>query len=416
MRRRADAASAVVAIVFLLSACNSSSNDGDDDRSGNPIGFDTGPVGAGEQCGTRTCETGLICHAQFGYCTRACDSESDCGEVSCGIDPNGASMCLPKCGLNPYALPEYVCLEGKPVGCEDAGSEIDCAKCTCGNQLCSPGVGCIPAKEVGEPCERNDECASENCSTFAGVCRIAVGDFCDVTNCDLCRRNADWSTCSRPCEVDRDCGSGICVISETIEDCSCSSNSDCAKCRRDEMPHGYCYERCGERTCPGVCADSESGQYCKCLDCSNETPEREIGQTCETDQQCASKACLGGGVRYPDQVCVQTCATTAECAADARCVAGYCLPTCAESADCAFGGCATVELEGGAANVCDPRAPNGNSCHRNHGCRSDNCSSGCQNAYCQGECRGTAAVGEACAVDTDCDRDFCCAGICRSAC
>lgn len=202
------------------------------------------------------CPESLECNSVFGKCTRSCATDEDCGPWLCIEVDGGGSECMPECGGALRQLPNYVCVEDRPVRCEDAGDAFDCGLCSCGTARCVDGVGCQDRFAVGEACAFDRDCASNNCGK-SGECRVALGAPCTVDNCDRCMTTGDWSSCSRACTFESDCQGGACVGYEGTEGL-------------------HCYEACDESTdCPGPCDSFDDADdagvataWCECAACT----------------------------------------------------------------------------------------------------------------------------------------------------
>ena len=125
----------------------------------------------------------------------------------------------------------YACIDGTSTSCatlDDTHCEV--CGCTSNTMVCHPGGGCGPKHEVGDPCTSDVECKSNSCSTAAGVCRVAAGQACNATNCDLCRSDPPTGVlyCSRICSYDAQCNGGLCMNEGTRHSCypSCSGVGD----------------------------------------------------------------------------------------------------------------------------------------------------------------------------------------------
>lgn len=364
-------------------ACSGSEGDGD---SPGPVGGAGGAGGSeeppgelGQYCARgRGCVEGLSCHAAGEFCTQSCSTDADCPDEAVCESIGGESVCKPRC-LSLTSTTGFNCSVAVPCTSPDAS----CERCGCpAAEMCILNRCIVPA-QLGEPCAADPDCVTGNCSAVARVCRVALGDFCDETNCDRCMVLEDWSSCSRSCSGFIDCG----------------PNSEC----RGFEPNFYCYERCSDRTCPTEC-----DEICDCPECEIRQPAGPAGQPCQQDQQCASGMCFGapfGGVGQG--TCADACAADGSCAAGFQCLDQRCLPTCEAGEVCRFN-LATIQPLMCTNGVCDPRLANGGACTIDQECQSVHCM--------DGECRGASAIGESCASDGDCVEGFCCSGTCRSAC
>lgn len=301
-------------------------------------------------------------------------------------------------------------------------------------------VGCAPLSDVGEPCSRHSDCRTNNCSLFAGVCRVRLEAACDETNCDLCISNgAGWSYCSRECESTSDCPGERCLGAED---------------------RYFCRPGCGGG-CPGTCDWSrglieyyrpgagQSWEY--------SAPPRPLLAPCHSTSDCADELCINA--LYCDSslgcsgrgYCSTECESDTDCGEDGACVmlpcpdngpseqcGPRCLPRCRAARSCNSLASATCRMlpgiSGEAQEVCDPRnadyegycstaldcvslkcssvgvcipaegARNGTSCGEGSDCASGTCR--------DGKCRGTSLRGDPCSSDFDCSVGRCVSGIC----
>jgi hypothetical protein len=315
------------------------------------------------------------CLRDLQLCTVSCDEDLHCNEYlpSCGIGPDGEMVCVNSCGYGSYVCGE----DGIPVSCEWA-PETFCLECgSCPSSLrCDPGVGCVQKSLVGGPCRVDSDCHSDNCSAFAGVCRVAVGQPCTASVCDECMTSDAWSFCSRPCRATSECNGHHCLGYDPYYSCypSCSTFSDAS--------------------CPGTCIYASSGQlYCDCPDCAVLSPIREMGHGCKVDDQCATGYCYSyfciGGDCYRDGYCSATCGSDADCTNGTRCVdvpcvgsdpycGALCLPECGYGAYCIVGACRQLNALGsvGSIDVCDIKLPLDESCTFDYHCQSGSCVGG----------------------------------------
>lgn len=409
----------VALAAHFASACN---DGGEPEESG----------AIGDACRTDDdCRSDLECDLRI--CTRECSSDDDCDDTFC-VARASDQICAPGCVARDV-LPGYSCVGGRPVLCDDAGPDIDCSSCECPDGRCVPGVGCAPKAGVGETCTADADCDSDNCSRFAGICRVGLGDACDASNCDSCDVLGDWSSCSRSCQSDFECNGGLCWGSRS-------------------SGRYRCYERCSDytaRNCPVPCtyASAEAGLYCECEECTTEISLRALGVLCQIGPECATGMCLGAGkpcgvldeCTYRPGLCTQSCAEDHECGEGHSCVEGQCMRLCALDCpggdssqncqadfecddghecvenqcmprcddDCAAGQCLNFDRRGGrSVYACEPRGTPGARCSTGAMCASENCENE--------RCRGAAEPGADCVTDLNCASGACCGGVCRSAC
>jgi len=130
---------------------------------------------------------------------KSCKTDADCGsnsQLACGVTAAGEHRCVASCASPSSG---YVCIDGVPTSCEVAPAE-HCKECGCPNALrCEVGVGCMPKRAAGESCAADSDCNTNNCCSFAGVCRVPYGSACTTLNCDLCLVASNWSFCTRRC-------------------------------------------------------------------------------------------------------------------------------------------------------------------------------------------------------------------------
>jgi hypothetical protein len=269
---------------------------------------------------------------------------------------DGTQACLPECDLASL-LTGFACVDGVPTSCDRLGDE-HCAFCGCSPELtCLMGTGCVPPSDVDGPCDSDEDCRSNNCSTFAGVCRVPLGTPCSSSDCDYC---LDGWYCSRECNGQGDCQGGHCLGSE-------DSN---------RLFEYYCLPPChpaASDACHGAVCELHPDAlhyYCDCGRFSSSCPgthaPRTIGQNCRNDLQCGSAArCLG--TASGDQFfgyCSVACTSSTECGAGLACMAiapcdpnstceGLCRPTCDVADPCARGTCDNrLATDGTRIDVC----------------------------------------------------------------
>jgi len=336
-------------LIALLAACTSNK---------------PAPKGAyGELCaGAEDCAAGLFCASvsDSKFCTVTCATNGDCpvgpngAYLECGVLADGSKACLPGCFMR-SPLTGFACIDGVPTSCEVLGDE-QCEQCGCAaGMTCLTGKGCVPKSDVGGPCDADDDCVSNNCSAFAGVCRVPLGTPCSTSDCDYCL--SGWY-CSRECNL-LHCEGGYCL----------------GEVDGVGQPTGvyYCLPACDPNVpgaCPGTqCRSNTEAQisYCECgsyTSCPGMQAPRAVGQPCRSDDQCSAPAfCLGSGGDVGGY-CSVGCTTSAECGAGLACIAtapcspgatcaGQCRPACTAAAPCAFGVCdQRTGTDGASTNVC----------------------------------------------------------------
>lgn len=320
----------------------------------------------GERCMTDADCPGGTCLLSDNICTQACTTDDDCDdgarELVCGVSecatPGGCRTCVPNCGST-----DYTCIDGVSTHCSfaDATHCLDCG-CPVEADHCVRDVGCFPPSPVGESCVLDRDCASRNCSTFAGICRVAVGLPCNLTNCDICLELPGGTTaCSAECSTAADCAGTLCLGSAAL----------------------------GYRECrPSACRTAGS--------CTVTYAPRDAGDACHTDEQCGSGTCFSAQ-RCVDAECIgegwcsEPCAGAGDCDAGTSCVVipcadgqtegcgNVCLRSCDGFTNCGvFGGaCSGLETpERTIAMVCDVRREESRACMDDAECISTNCVDG----------------------------------------
>jgi hypothetical protein len=278
---------------------------------------------------------------------------------------------------------------------EVAAPDLYCDACGCGaGMVCNagafarcdrvPGCLCYVPQPVGAPCDADYQCESRNCSTFAGVCRVAVGAPCTTADCDRCYVYTSGRTfCSRQCELDEDCPSALCL-----------GNRD--------LDYFDCHPRCNGPTDPSCSTSCQApggggDPFCTCPPggCTIEEPPRARLAPCELYARvgsCATGICLGR--RQCDALafckewgyCADACTTDAECGAAGVCTnvpcgadmmacGLHCLPRCATDEECEGRGTCRdfVGVGGTAVRACTVRLPRGAGCQTDRDCISGAC-------------------------------------------
>jgi hypothetical protein len=417
--------STLATILALVAGCGSSgpssvSNTGKKAPLGASCKSDT-------ECASGKC---LIFHrpsipgtSDLTYCSTSCDVGCE-GTMVCGTAADGSKACMMSCAEPNRSYTEaYACKDNVPTACSvlDQTYCLDCKNCP-STLRCEPGVGCQPRREVGEACTNDQDCKSDNCSAYLGVCRVPVWSVCTADNCDYCTTSTNGTVfCARACGDNINsnvCGGGYCIS-------------------------GHCYTTCD--TCPlDQCTtltdiNYQSYRYCKCQDCTVSTAPRPLGIECSQDSACASSNCL-------HNFCSQRCSSDTDCSAAGLVCAqlsctgsttndcgSLCLHPCDADGTCKThgGNCNALPTPAGATiSACDIREDIGASCQDNDNCLSGRCinlacapanglangspcarPSDCASANCiNGECLGKAMIGDPCTTSADCSVGTCCTG------
>lgn len=343
-----------------------------------------------EMCGMgATCRTGADCTSgvcRSGVCT-TCFGSWECGPSEACLSGACSTSCIPTDILGSDR--DRVCDQGRVATCDTvADPESYCSVCDCpsGNRCssfnCNNGdCSCIPLAPVGAACQSNLDCASRNCSSFAGVCRVALGTTCTMEDCDVCLTWTNGTSyCTGDCDGASDCGNGFCSGAYA------------------DIPYRECFPRCGGRDCDCRTAADGVTTYCACggsaTDCERLEEQHEPLQACggfnSDGPDCATGSCVGravcGGSCYIWGYCGDTCTTDAECGAEGVCgrlpcggasCPAVCMPRCPESGRCeGEGSCQSVPgVAGGEIMACTTKLPTGSACATEDDCISAVCSS-----------------------------------------
>jgi|GEM_PF-2882793 len=295
----------------------------------------------------------------------SCRSNADCasdGQLACGVDASGKHSCISSCA---FLSPNYTCVDGVPTSCKFA-PPTHCSVCGCSSESYCPhdGTECAPKHAVGEPCETDEYCSSDNCSRVFGVCRVPLEATCTIDNCDVCLVAEGWSYCSRECGAyechGRICENGIC-------------NPQCNNC-----PGGKCQDSYDRLT-------QQYNPYCACAragGCHGTEAPRPLGQRCVSDEGCESNLCdsavtIDNTTRFAG-LCSKPCTSSADCGEGFACAAvepSRCLPTCVGF--CETGTCYPLPTtEATNQTLCWTRHQQGELCAKPSDCLSSNCVSG----------------------------------------
>ena len=320
-------------------------------------------------CLTNFCQTGFC-----GMCTFGDDCAANEGCLG--------GVCTTTCTPGDRLGTGRVCDAGRVASCETvADPEAFCESCGCSTgSRCTSGT-CVPLAPVDAACTNDFECASRNCSSFAGVCRVALGTTCTVANCDVC---LSWtngtSYCTGDCTATSDCGNGFCS----------GAYSD--------IPFRQCFPYCEGRDCDCRPTSGGTSNYCACdsgsEDCERieapHAPLEPCGYFNTSRPVCETGSCIGRAVCnsgcYIWGYCGDTCTTDAECGAEGVCgrlpcgggtCPGTCMPRCSATGRCdGLGACQSVPGAGGAqVMACTTKLPTGAACASGEDCISALCTS-----------------------------------------
>lgn len=220
-------------------------------------------------CDSSLCLSGAATHqadTEVAFCSQSCSVDDDCefsarsGGMICATGPSGAQICAPPC----HEPNGFACVGGDTVACSQVGDGY-CAQCGCPTgERCSLEQKCEPLASEGDGCEGDADCLSDNCGS-GGQCRVAIGDSCDASNCDMCLSQGSWSFCSRECEIQQECdGVAYCLKPAGTDGFSCKP---------------ICNAENDTDACPVDCKRAENRDtdwYCECEDCDASFPGDEV--------------------------------------------------------------------------------------------------------------------------------------------
>ena len=235
-----------------------------------------------------------------GFCTRICDSGTDCPGNSACFDIEGQSfaICLnDDAGSAGVCHIDYVCTE-EPSPCDGV---------TCGSgEVCNPATG--ECETVGgadgciicDPCESPDECPGGDCFDFGGPTAV----------------------CSMECDTVADCPAG----------------TDCVAFSGGGGTSNLCVNADVDSAgvCPGgfVCEDDEPADLCDGVRCPS-------GESCNpATGECVDDGSLDPDTGVPDVGGTDAggpggdCAICNECSSDSQCDGGSCLTVGAAGTYC----------------------------------------------------------------------------------
>ncbi len=182
-------------------------------------------------------------------------------------------------------LPSSQCAVGQPVyqgpvapparGCTD---DVDCGP---GN-YCNKRIGenrCLAegSFDVGAACYKNRECASGKCQGRGDNRMCVCNADSDCGNGQYCNKRLGQNQCladaskslGQSCSTNNECASGKCQGAGNARMCVCNVDNDCGNGQ-------YCNKRLGQNRC---LADAS----------------KSLGQSCSTNNECASGKCQGAG-------------------------------------------------------------------------------------------------------------------------
>lgn len=277
----------------------------------------------GSPCGGATCTSQTTATTM-----PTCDGVGKCVPGTSGECPNGllcrGHSCLPGCLNNADCQPGHYCPDGTCAQQLGLGS-ICGGPTACSSGFCEDGVCCDRA--CPGPCE--------SCSATTGKCEVVASGQPGRGLCNgyLCDGEADCPiACTRSahCALGYFCTTGNSCAPQRELGASCEPTSDCA----DSEDCRVCRSQL-------ICAD----RHC----CDDSYPCRELGQSCDRDEDCASNHCADG------VCCNEACSGLCE-ACDGAESAGYCRPIQGQPRS-SRGGCP----EGGIDEPCQQRICDGES-------------------------------------------------------
>ena len=366
---------------------------------GGLIGCDDDPP-PGDDCNNGVLDSGEVCDPGItegaGMCPTSCEEDSDpCTTVEL---IGSAAECTATCAVNPAS-----CANGDgccPDSCNSTNDD-DCA-IECGNNVTEEGENCdgdCPTSCDDDPCATGTLTGSaEDCSALC-----EYDPFTDCLNDDGC--------CPDGCTnaTDNDC---VGVIGAACTDDSHCNSGMCATEERYAWPGGSCTNNC--TTAPTICG---SGSHCGvdqfglrfCLadcegndDCRGAEGYECFDQDADGQSECAVPATGSGAIG-------DACTVHTDCAGDQRgvcmsvengTVGGYCTSVlCDDAAGACPGGshCALLNMGLG---YCTKDCSSGGDCRSEGYACFDVDGDGQDECWVAGT--GSAGIGDACAMTTDC--------------
>lgn len=339
----------MVCIVFMASACPSTSSTDDGGSDGGLVGDDS-----------ITCESVADCPDDvnwdcLGICLYRC-----AGDAACAADEfcSSSGYCETGCRDSSTCAEGQICIQGDCRAAEDAD--------TCGSKCdCEPGQACVGSicQDPLEVCTASDDCGrgpEDQCEAI--ICN-GITNQCVYPNAPACETADDCAY--RPgCETGCICTpsgscvpSGDCTNETVIDDCgagyfcnddlsceplpACTSDADCSSLGLE------CNETLGTCEQPVACTTDADCTVAPSTYCDQST------------SQCSIPTCLNGGI---------TCDSTETCAETGACVPLGTGDACTSNADCAA-----------SSGLC----PNCEYCYIPTGATQGTCEEGCaSNANC----------------------------------
>lgn len=257
-----------------------------------------GMLAVGSACTSATqCDAGTCFGGEGGYCSGACEADTDCDATShCVLAGTANAFCGRSCQTSADCRePEY--------GCRDWDDDM--------RLECMPTGGGSGA--VGDPCEAISDCAGGDLATcFEG--NYWLGGYCSLVSCTSQAGCPSNSHCGY---IDPTTNTGFCMR-------DCASNNDC------RGPDYGCWN-----------ADDDSLNLQECAPVASGAGE--IGDPCESIADCGggiSTFCSSDPGFWPEGYCRKTCTLTSStsCPPGSHCSGsadpGVCMRDCASSADC----------------------------------------------------------------------------------
>lgn len=302
---------------------------------GTNIGLCVAPGKAGEFCVTDAgCVSELYCSQLDGTCRRPSTEGQACAyadpenpqpgtqiiECAPGLDCDPvAELCVATCRRGASCFDDNQCDTTAGLACVDnrcspvrelgqaCTSTDDCANgLRCGRDPRAPAnLVCIERLPVGEPCDtfEQDQCASDFCDPATNTCTMPspAGSLCPSGLSTQCV-DSYCETSTSFCTADTDCpGSGVCNIDQSRCEYYCvgllpegTTCSRAEQCQSQACVDGLCRTLPLDRGQPcsfgGQC---ESGFCAPDTGVCDELPLAE-GRACSFNSMCESEICFGG--------------------------------------------------------------------------------------------------------------------------
>ncbi len=412
--------------------------------------------GMDNECGTRTCESGVcgmdytaagtpvMMQAADDCKVNVCDgmgaviSQNDDADVM----DDGNACTDDACSMGtPSNMPSAVgtpCSAGQGTLCDGMGVCVEClVGADCMSGVCMANL-CVPpscADTVKNGNETDVDCGGADCAPCNDglVCGVAADCVSGVCTGSVCQVPGCADNVKNGLETGVDCGGGSCP--------ACADGGPCvvgADCASGVCTGNVCQApACGDGVKNGSESDVDCGGTCP-ADCAD-------GQICGTGADCASGVCTGNVCQAPacgDGVkngsesdvdcggtCPADCADGQICGTGADCASGVCTGNVCQAPACGDGVKNGSESDVDCGGTCPADCADGQICGTGADCASGVCTGNvCQapacgdgvkngsesDVDCGGTCPADCADGQICGTGADCASGVCTGNVCQA--